>query len=109
MTSRASRYPTASSRSGPDPIAALRDIVDEIGVLEARRLALIADAHANGASWDDIASALDVTRQAAWERYRHRVLEMLERSAATATHSEDELLGSAAEVLKEVRGRRRRG
>lgn len=77
-------------------------------VLEARKIRLIGAAQRYGASWDDIGSALDVSRQAAWEKYRDRTRALLEDTAARAQHSEEEALASAAQVLKEVRARRRR-
>ncbi len=76
-------------------------------VLEARKVRLIGLAQQLGASWDEIGSALEVSRQAAWEKYRDRVRELLGVTAARARHSEDETLESAARVLKEVRARRR--
>lgn len=76
-------------------------------VLEARKVRLIGLAQQLGVSWDEIGSALEVSRQAAWEKYRDRVRELLRVTAARAHVSEDETLESAARVLKEVRARRR--
>jgi|SRR3990170_8969540 len=77
-----------------------------IDLLEERKLALIAETQTLGGSWEEVGRALVVTRQAAWEKYRRRVRDMLERSAASATYSEEELLDSAADVLRAVRRRR---
>ncbi len=76
-------------------------------LMEARKVRLIGLAQEHGASWDEIGSALEVSRQAAWEKYRDRVREVLNATEARARHSEEQTLASAAQVLKEVRARRR--
>jgi hypothetical protein len=95
-------------RLSSDALAALTGVAQDMLVLEARKIRLIGVAQEQGASWDEIGSALEVSRQAAWEKYRDRVRELLDVTAARARHSEDETLESAAQVLKEVRARRRR-
>jgi len=77
-------------------------------VLEARKIRVIGLAQRQGASWDEIGSALEVSRQAAWEKYRDRVLALLDATDARSRHSEEQTLESAAQVLKGVRARRRR-
>jgi hypothetical protein len=94
--------------SASDALGALSEVEQDMRVLEVQKIRLIGAAQKHGASWDEIGSALDVTRQAAWEKYRDRVRELLDATAARAEYSEDETLESAAEVLKEVRARRRR-
>lgn len=92
-----------------DALEALTGIEHDIRVLEARKVRLIGLAQEQGASWDEIGSALEVSRQAAWEKYRVRVRELLDVTSARARHSEDQTLESAARVLKEVRaGKRQR-
>ncbi len=86
---------------------ALGEVELGIRTLEVRRIALIGAAQQHGASWEEIGAALGVSRQAAWEKYRNQVRAVLEVSAARASHSEEAILASAADVLKEVRGRRR--
>lgn len=94
--------------SASDALGALSEVEQDMRVLEVHKIRLIGAAQKHGASWDEIGSVLDVTRQAAWEKYRDRVRELLDATAARAEYSEDETLESAAEVLKEVRARRRR-
>jgi len=93
--------------SASEALQALTGIEHDIRVLEVRRVLLIGLAQEHGASWDEIGSALQVSRQAAWEKYRVRVRELLDVTAARARHSEDQTLTSAARVLKEVRARKR--
>jgi hypothetical protein len=95
-------------RSAIEALEALSGVADDIRALEARKVRLIGLAHEHGASWDAIGSALEMSRQAAWEKYRNRVSELLDSTAARARHSEDQTLESAARVLKEVRARRRK-
>ena len=94
--------------SPSDALGALSEVEQDMRALEVQKIRLIGAAQKHGASWDEIGTALDVTRQAAWEKYRDRVRELLDATAARAQHSEDETLESAAGVLKEVRTRRRR-
>ena len=67
----------------------------------------IGAAQRHGASWDQIGSALEVSRQAAWEKYRDQVRVLFDAAADRAQRSEEETLESAATVLREVRRRRR--
>lgn len=92
--------------SAPEALGALGDIERTMRSLELAKIRLIGVAQRHGASWDEIGSAMEVSRQAAWEKYRDRVRSLLDVTAARATHSEEETLKSAAAVLKEVRGRR---
>lgn len=93
-------------QSAPDALNALGDLERAMRSMELAKIRLIGAAQAHGASWDDIGSAMSVSRQAAWERYRDRVRVLLDVTAARADHSEQETLDSASTVLKEVRGRR---
>ena len=83
--------------------------MQQIRSLEAEKIRLIGIAQERGASWDQIGSALDVTRQAAWETYRERVRGLLDATASRAEHGEAQTLESAAKVLRAVRRRRRGG
>jgi len=107
MARPATNEAPAATRSAGDVLDELRAVVQRIDLLEERKLALIAETQTLGGSWEEVGRALVVTRQAAWEKYRRRVRDMLERSAASATYSEEELLDSAADVLRAVRRRRR--
>ncbi len=54
-----------------DPLEVLRTAVVYQAYLEAAKRSATAAARANGATWDEIAGALGVTRQSAWDRFRH--------------------------------------
>lgn len=58
------------SDNTPDLLAALSKLTDRLTALDADREALVRAARASGASWTQIADALDVTKQSAWERYK---------------------------------------
>ena len=60
--------------------------------LELAKIRLIGAAQRYGASWDEIGSAMGVSRQAAWEKYRDRARGLLDVTAARASHSEAETL-----------------
>lgn len=92
--------------SAKKALRTLADIERTMRSLEVAKIQMIGAAQRHGASWDEIGSALEVSRQAAWEKYRVRVRSLLDDTAARATHSEEETLDSAAAVLREVRGRR---
>jgi hypothetical protein len=94
--------------SAADALDALREIEFGMRSLEVKRVRLIGAAQQLGASWDDIGSALGISRQAAWEKYRDQARELLAVTADRAQVPEEAILQSAAEVLKEVRARRRR-
>jgi hypothetical protein len=98
----------ATVHSAADALGALEDIERTVRSLELAKVRLIGTAQRYGASWDEIGAAMAVSRQAAWERYRGRVRELLDVTASRAGHSEEETLASAAAVLGEVRARRTR-
>ncbi len=106
---RSARTAEVQVQSSSDALAALSGVEQEMRALEVRRIRLIGAAQQHGASWEEIGSALEVSRQAAWEKYRDRVRAVLEATASRAGDAELEMLDSAARVLKEVRARRRRG
>jgi hypothetical protein len=103
------RASAATTDAGLDALAVLAEIAEQIRSLELQKLRLIGVAQERGASWDQIGTALDVTRQAAWEKYRERVRDVLDATATRAEDGEAETLESAANVLREIRRRRRRG
>jgi hypothetical protein len=51
------------------PLAALADVSLVIDELDRVRAHLVAECRRRGRSWTDIAAALGVTRQSAWQRY----------------------------------------
>lgn len=97
----------ADVHSASDALGALSLVEQDMRALEVRKLRLIGAAQRHGASWDEIGSALEVSRQAAWEKYRDRVRVLFDAAADRAQRSEEETLESAATVLREVRRRRR--
>lgn len=92
--------------SAPDALEALGEVELKMRSLELTKIRLIGAAQRHGASWDEIGSAMDVSRQAAWEKYRDRIRDLLDVTAVRASHSEAETLESATAVLREVRRRR---
>ncbi len=98
----------AATHSASVALGALSAVERDLRALEVRKLRLIGAAQRQGASWNEIGSALEVSRQAAWERYRDRVRALFDAAADRAQHSDEETLESAATVLREVRRRRRR-
>ena len=82
--------------SASGALAALVEVELAIRTLEVRPIALIAAAQQHGASWEDLGTALGVSRQAAWERYRDRVRATLEETAGRGRDSEPETLHRAA-------------
>lgn len=58
-------------RSGfDDPLAVIGDIVDASRGVESMLRRWVQVARSNGHTWQEIADALGVTRQSAWERFR---------------------------------------
>lgn len=57
-----------------DPIAALRQLTANERELETLRYDMVKKARGAGRSWEDIASALGVSRQSAWQYYAPRIL-----------------------------------
>jgi hypothetical protein len=55
-----------------EDLRAVRAIVDEQAELDERLADAVADAHANGRSWSDIATVLGVTKQSAHAKYARR-------------------------------------
>lgn len=98
----------AAVRSASDALRALAQVDHEMQALEIRKVRLIGAAQRHGASWEQIGSALEVSRQAVWEKYRDQVRALLDATGDRATASEEEALASAASVLREIRRRRRK-
>jgi uncharacterized NAD(P)/FAD-binding protein YdhS len=53
-----------------DPLAVIRGIVDSSQAIDSMLRRWVAMARSRGCSWQEIADALRVTRQSAWERFR---------------------------------------
>jgi hypothetical protein len=56
-----------------DPLAQLASIYALRTAAQMLTTRVVSDARARGESWESIAEMLDMTRQAAWERYRYLV------------------------------------
>ncbi|WP_249021040.1 hypothetical protein [Conexibacter sp. S30A1] len=55
-----------------DTLAALRRAREQLDNTQTAISALVAEARAQGASWQGIGDALGITRQSAWERFGKR-------------------------------------
>jgi hypothetical protein len=56
--------------AGRVPLRQLRDVQAALRDVRAAEVALVKQAREDGQTWQAIADALGVTRQAAWERFR---------------------------------------
>src|SRR6267143_4861972 len=61
---------TISSDGDVDPLGVLRGITKGIRKLDNALRDAVASARSRGHSWEEIAEALGVTRQSAWERFQ---------------------------------------
>ena len=69
------RSPDPDQPSGIDFLTALRAVADTRTELDRREYFHVLGARAAGVSWEGIAAALGVTRQAVHRRFRGRVLD----------------------------------
>ena len=91
-----------------DPLDAIEQITASEVELDRLRCALVKKARQSGSSWEQIASALGTSRQAAWEYYTARFRSELERATgANGDLSEDEATQLAVAESRTVRRRRR--
>jgi hypothetical protein len=93
----------------PPQLQSLAAIERELRAMETRRGEAIANARAAGASWDQVAAVLGISRQAAWERFRDYAMALLDETARNATQTEDEAYANAEAVLRDVRAQRTNG
>jgi hypothetical protein len=84
----------------------LTSVSDEIDRLQAERDELVARARAEHRSWQAIATALGVTRQAAWKAHRDAAA-TIERVRGRSELSEAEAMTVVKAAQREVRERRR--
>ena len=91
-----------------DPLDAIEEITASEAELDRLRCALVKKARQSGRSWEQIASALGTSRQAAWEYYTARFRSELEQvTGANGDLSEDEATELAVAESRAVRRRRR--
>jgi len=91
-----------------DPVAALSRISSLKSEVDSLEHQSVARAREAGVSWQEIADALGVSRQAAWERFTRSAREAMAATAqANADLSDDEAMQIAVAEVKAVRGRRR--
>jgi hypothetical protein len=92
-----------------DPLDALRELSRYESELGRLRREAIEAAREAGATWEQVGSALGMSRQAAWEYYTRAARTKLEQMAADASElSDDEAMELAVEEVKAARGDRRR-
>jgi len=91
-----------------DPIDAIEQITASEMELDRLRCELVKQARASGRSWEQIASALGTSRQAAWQYYTTRFRREFDNIGGSAeVLSEDEAMDLAVAESRAVRRRRR--
>lgn len=90
-----------------DPLKALNEIVQCEKQLDKLRLDRVKVARSQGASWDEIASALGMSRQSAWEYYTSRFrIEFSHQVKKNPKLSDDAAMQLAVSETKAVRRQR---
>ncbi len=93
-----------------DPIAALHQLTESECELECLRFSMVKRAREVNRSWEDVASALGVSRQSAWQFYAPRILRELDREENTAAEltgeEADEIAVSESRVVRQRRRHR---
>jgi len=91
----------------PNPLDALRQIVQGEAQLGVARSELVAKCRAQGSTWEEIASVLGISRQSAWQYYNSRFTKQwkqwVERNEDL---SEEAAMHLAIEETRAVRRRR---
>jgi len=91
-----------------DPIAAIRYLTESEHKLDLLRLNLVKRARLDGRSWEEIAVALGISRQSAWQFYAPRILKELEQEENCPQGlSGEEASDLAVSESRAVRRRRR--
>ena len=91
-----------------DPIAAIRHLTESEQELELLRFELVKRARREGRSWEEIAVALGISRQSAWQYYAPRILKEAEHEEnAPQRLSSEEATDIAVSESRAVRRRRR--
>ncbi len=91
-----------------DPIDAIEQITASEMELDRLRCELVMQARASGRSWEQIASALGTSRQAAWQYYTTRFRREFDNvGGSEEVLSDDEAMELAVAESRAVRRRRR--
>jgi len=90
-----------------DPLDALREIARCESELDQLRCGQVKLAREQGSTWEQVAEALGISRQSAWEYYTARFrIELDHRVKENTVLSEDAALKLAVDETKAVRRRR---
>lgn len=92
-----------------DPLVALRELTTGQAELDELRRQTVARARSSGASWEQIAQVLGVSRQAAWEAFTRPARAAVAANAATNTQhglTDDDATALAVAEARKVRRRR---
>jgi len=93
--------------SGTSPLDDLRELKQIEAKIDQVRCDLVRDARNNGATWEQVAQALGMTKQSAWEFFTERFrIELSHRVKQNTDLSEDAAMQLAVEETKIVRRRR---
>lgn len=101
---------TAGRTRGPrrGGVAQLRVLAREAERLNARRVVAVAQARADGESWANIADALGMSKQAAWEYFTDRLRVELSHQRKEPGLSEVDAMNLAIGETKRARRTKRR-
>lgn len=99
---------TVDRPEAPPPLERLRVLRNDEDRLAQEKRAIITEARRQDRSWAEIAEALGISKQAAWELYNADVRDILDRTSRASGLTEDEAMKLAVEEVAEVRRERRR-
>ena len=101
--------PVLQFQSGSSPLDDLRELKKVEAEIDQVRCDLVRDARNNGATWEQVAQALGMTKQSAWEFFTERFrIELSHRVEKNTDLSEDAAMQLAVEETRVVRRRRTR-
>jgi hypothetical protein len=93
--------------TGTSPLDDLRELKKVEVEIDQVRCDLVKDARAQGATWEQVAQALGMTKQSAWEFFTERFrIELSHRVNNNTDLSEDAAMQLAVEETRIVRRRR---
>lgn len=93
--------------TGTSPLDDLRELRKVEVEIDQVRSDLVREARANGATWEQVAQALGMTKQSAWEFFTERFrIELSHRVNNNTDLSEDAAMQLAVEETRIVRRRR---